>query len=160
MSIIQNCSIYHCIIIIHLVLPTREKEKNSRTSQEGWGFQRVNMWLKKKKNFFFCFFLVPGLSCRVWFRMWDLVSLAEITPGLPALGALSLNHWTTKEVHKMWHFKRTKPEKGSRGGQKVTAPWKDNRFQQQLGGKSQISGNQEVREEGSRTYSETEGSTW
>ena len=62
------------------------------------------------------FFLVPGLSCSVWFRLWDLVSLAGITPGLPALGALSLNHWTTKEVPKIWHFKRMKPDKGSKGG--------------------------------------------
>ena len=30
--------------------------------------------------------------------MWDLVPQPGIEPGSPALGAWSLNHWTTKEV--------------------------------------------------------------
>ena len=58
MSTMQNCSIYHCKIIIHLVLPTTEKEKNSRTSEEEWGFQQVNTWLKKKNFVWLCQVLV------------------------------------------------------------------------------------------------------
>ena len=35
-----------------------------------------------------------GLSC----SMWDLVPWPGIKPGLPALGAWSLSHWTTSEI--------------------------------------------------------------
>ena len=37
---------------------------------------------------------VSGPSC----MMWDLVPCPEIPPRLPALGAWSLSHWTTREV--------------------------------------------------------------
>ena len=30
--------------------------------------------------------------------MWDLVPITKIEPRPPALGAWSLNHWTTREV--------------------------------------------------------------
>ena len=33
--------------------------------------------------------------------MWDLVPWSEIKPGPPALGAWSLSHWTTREVHSL-----------------------------------------------------------
>ena len=42
-----------------------------------------------------------GLSCSMGTfsrGMWDLVPWTGIEPGTPALGALSLNHWTTREV--------------------------------------------------------------
>ena len=45
----------------------------------------------------FCQVLVAAgrlLSC----SMWDLVPRPGIKPGPPALGAWSLNHWTTREV--------------------------------------------------------------
>ena len=46
--------------------------------------------------FFFVFIYLdaPGLSC----GMWDLVPWPGIKPGPSALGARSLNHWTTREV--------------------------------------------------------------
>ena len=45
--------------------------------------------------FFFNIYLaVSGLSC----GMWDVVPWPGIEPGLPALGAWSFSHWTTREV--------------------------------------------------------------
>ena len=54
------------------------------------------------KWFFFFFFLIfiyltlLGLSC----GMWDLVPQTGIEPVLLALGAWSLNHWTTRKSPK------------------------------------------------------------
>ena len=54
----------------------------------------------------------PGLSCSLQVLifscsmrtlscgMWDLVPWPGIKPGPPALGAWSLTHWTTREVHR------------------------------------------------------------
>ena len=44
---------------------------------------------------------MPGLDCVTWdlWFSWDLVPWPEIQPEPPALGAQSLNHWTTREVH-------------------------------------------------------------
>ena len=44
--------------------------------------------------FLFIYLAAPGLSC----GMWDLVPWPGIEPGLPALGARSLSHWTAREV--------------------------------------------------------------
>ena len=44
--------------------------------------------------FFFFFLALPGLSC----GMLGLVPSPGMEPGLPALGAWSLRHWTTREV--------------------------------------------------------------
>ena len=38
--------------------------------------------------------------------MWDLVPRPRIEPGPPALGAWSLNHWTTREVPVIWFLKK------------------------------------------------------
>ena len=48
----------------------------------------------KKKIFIFISWAMLGLSC----GMWDLVPWPGIKPGPPALGVLSLSHWTTREV--------------------------------------------------------------
>ena len=48
-------------------------------------------------SFLFFFFF----SCSIWTLsgdMWNLVSWPGIEPRPPALGAWSLNHWTTREV--------------------------------------------------------------
>ena len=37
---------------------------------------------------------MPGLNC----GLWDLVPWPGIEPGLPALGAQNLRHWTTRET--------------------------------------------------------------
>ena len=54
------------------------------------------------KNILFIYLASPGLSsCPVWdlrCGMWDLVPRPGIEPGPPALGAWSLNHWTTRDV--------------------------------------------------------------
>ena len=44
---------------------------------------------------------VRDLNCGMWAlscSLWDLVPWPGIEPGPPALGAWSLNHWTTREV--------------------------------------------------------------
>ena len=48
-------------------------------------------------------------ACRIFLAacMWDLVPWPGIKPGPPALGARSLNHWTTREVpgpHRLFFF--------------------------------------------------------
>ena len=66
-------------------------------SAKGWQFQFSGLCL-----FFFFFnlamldlsFSTQDLSC----SMWGLVPQPGIEPWPPALGAQSLNHWTTKEV--------------------------------------------------------------
>ena len=47
----------------------------------------------------FIYLTALGLSCGI-FRcdMWDVVPWSGIEPGLPALGAQSLSHWTPREV--------------------------------------------------------------
>ena len=49
---------------------------------------------EKKIFLMFIYLAVLGLRC----NMWDLVRLPGIKPGLPALGARSLSHWTTRDV--------------------------------------------------------------
>ena len=44
--------------------------------------------------FCICFLAAPGLSG----GLWDQFPWTEIEPRPPALGAQSLNHWTTREV--------------------------------------------------------------
>ena len=60
-----------------------------------------------KNIYLFIYYLfilaAPGLSCSmrdllVAACMWDLVLPPGIEPGSPALGAQSLNDWTTREV--------------------------------------------------------------
>ena len=62
-----------------------------------------------KNIYLFIYLPAPVLSCGTWdlrCRMWDLrcggmrdlVPWPEIEPGPPALGAQSLNRWTTREV--------------------------------------------------------------
>ena len=63
-------------------------------SAKGWQFQFSGLY-----HFFFLAMLdlsfsTQDLSC----SMWDLVPQPGIEPRPPALGAQSLNHWTTKEV--------------------------------------------------------------
>ena len=44
---------------------------------------------------------VFSFHCGMWLfscSMWDLVLGPEVEPGLPAWGAWSLSHWTTREV--------------------------------------------------------------
>lgn len=48
--------------------------------------------LKKKLLVFYL--AVLDLSC----SMWNLVPRPGIEPGAPAMGALSLSHWPTREV--------------------------------------------------------------
>ena len=51
----------------------------------------------------------PGLTCgmrALSCGMWDLVSWPGIKPGPPALGAWSLNPWTTREVLTILQFKK------------------------------------------------------
>ena len=66
-------------------------------------------WLEKCLFYLHIYFLkylciylaAPGLLCGIQAlscSMWDLVPWAGIEPGLPALGAQSLNRWTTREV--------------------------------------------------------------
>lgn len=53
----------------------------------------------------FFFLAALGLSCGMGSlsrSLWDLVPCPGITPGPPALGAWSLNHWATREVPQMW----------------------------------------------------------
>ena len=50
---------------------------------------------------FFFFLTVPSLSC----CMWDLVPWPGTEPRPPALGAQSVNHWTTREVPQFWILK-------------------------------------------------------
>ena len=45
-------------------------------------------------KYLFIYWPVPGLSC----SMWDPVPWPRIEPRLPALGAQSLSHWTTREA--------------------------------------------------------------
>ena len=60
--------------------------------------------------FFFFFFLtfiwlhqVLVVALRIFSGgMWDIVSWPGIEPRSPTLGAQSLNHWTTKEVLRLW----------------------------------------------------------
>ena len=54
-----------------------------------------------RTSFFFFFLIIylfilamPGLNC----GLWDLVPWPGIEPGLPALGAQNLSHWTTRET--------------------------------------------------------------
>ena len=50
-------------------------------------------------------------SCAMWTlscEMWELVFWPEFRPGLPALEAWSLSHWSTKEVLITELFKGTK----------------------------------------------------
>ena len=52
-------------------------------------------------NILFIYFTAPGLSCRMWIlrcSIRDLVHWPGIQPRLPALGAQSLIHWTTRQV--------------------------------------------------------------
>ena len=44
--------------------------------------------------YLFFYLAAPGLSC----DMQDLVSWPGFEPGPPALGAQTVNHWTTREV--------------------------------------------------------------
>ena len=67
-------------------------------------------------SYFFLIFIYltePDLSCSMitlnWGR-WDLVPCPGIKPVLPALGAWSLSHWTTREVPCLLLF--TKPSTG------------------------------------------------
>ena len=49
----------------------------------------------------FIYLAVPVLSCGIQTLscgMWDLLSRPGIKLGPPAMGALSLSHWTTREV--------------------------------------------------------------
>ena len=46
------------------------------------------------KSFIYFNLAALGLSC----CMWDLAPCPGIEPRPPALGALSLSHWTTREV--------------------------------------------------------------
>ena len=69
--------------------------------------QSVNNILQK---YLFICLAAPGLSCNTWV----LVPWSEMESRLPALGARSLSHWTTKEVQStnlfwattMLHFRR------------------------------------------------------
>ena len=69
-------------------------------------FTTTERW---KLNCFFKFYLfiylaAPGLTCSVRALscgIRDLVPWPGIEPGPPALGAWSLNHWTTREVPKI-----------------------------------------------------------
>ena len=81
-----------------------------------------------------------GLSCGTWdlhcgmrdllveAGMWDLVPQPGIEPRSPALGALSLNHWTTREVPQGLFFKliifhkNTENQKNKNKIQKITVP--------------------------------------
>ena len=56
------------------------------------GTQDLGPSLQHAGSFFSC--SMKTLSC----GMWSLVPWPGIEPGLPALGAQSLSHWTTKEV--------------------------------------------------------------
>ena len=59
-------------------------------------------FVPKLPFFFFNMFIyltALGLSCGIfWCDMWDVVPWSGIEPGLPALGAQSLSHWTTREI--------------------------------------------------------------
>ena len=60
---------------------------------------RIDHWTESSQSLsspppIFIYLAAPGLSC----GMWDLVPWPGIKPGSPALGAWSLNHWTTREV--------------------------------------------------------------
>ena len=56
---------------------------------------------------YLCIWL-PGLiaGCRICFScsMWDLVPWPGMEPRVPALGAQSLSHWTTREVLSCWNL--------------------------------------------------------
>ena len=59
--------------------------------------------------YLFIYLPVPGLSCGsrdLSCGIRDLVPWPGIKPGPPALGAWSLNHWTTKEVPQTLCFSR------------------------------------------------------
>ena len=50
-------------------------------------------------NYLFIWLYWVFVSCGIFScSMWDLVPRLEIEPGVPALGAGSLSHWTTREV--------------------------------------------------------------
>ena len=52
-------------------------------------------------KYLFIYLAAPGLSCSMQTlscSIWDLVPWPGIEPGPPALGAWSLNRWTTREV--------------------------------------------------------------
>ena len=55
--------------------------------------------LQSLKCTFFFFFWLHDVACRI------SVPRPGIKPMLPAWGTWSLNHWTTREVSKMYHFK-------------------------------------------------------
>ena len=52
-----------------------------------------------------CGIFSPGLWTLSW-SLWDLVPWPRREPRPPALGALSLSHWTTIEVPKLGSFKQ------------------------------------------------------
>ena len=62
-------------------------------------------------NIFICV-AAPGLSR----KMWDQVPCLGIEPGAPALGARSLSHWTTREVHYGYFYVFSRLVKGFPGG--------------------------------------------
>ena len=74
-------------------LPSPGHERTASGSQSPRGSLELNIYL-----FIWLYQVLvaaPGiLSC----GMWDLVPWPGIEPRLPALEALSLNHWTTREV--------------------------------------------------------------
>ena len=76
------------------------------------------IYVKKHKDFIFNIYLyfltiygylaALGLCCGTWTLscgMWNLVLWPGIKPRAPALGVLSLSHWTFREVPKHEHFK-------------------------------------------------------
>ena len=76
-------------------------------SIQDWGWDCISFFVL---DFFFQYLFIYlaalGLSCGMQdlsCGMWDLVPRPGIEPGPPALGARSLNHWTTREVP-TWSF--------------------------------------------------------
>ena len=85
------------------------RNKNTRLCQQEGCYNR-RLRDQTLDSFLFFFFLtfiwlhqVLVVALRIFSGgMWDIVSWPGIEPRSPTLGAQSLNHWTTKEVLRLW----------------------------------------------------------
>ena len=88
-------------------------------------FRKINRWQVAfiyflKFLFIFIYLAVPGHSCNTW----DLVPWSGIESGLPALGAQSLHHWTTRDAPGQLLFGTVSPREKAMAPHSSVLAWK------------------------------------
>ena len=120
---VQICPLGFCIAtlsghVISLGITMISSSHHSQCSIKSHSVFSIYLIAKIFKKFYLLIWLCQVLvvayrifSCSLWAiscSMWDLVPCLEIKARSPALGAQSLNHWTTREFLQ-WMFKAIRP---------------------------------------------------